>query len=83
MERSSWSYGCQEERPDQQRAVQDAGAVLEVDTHVEIQQIGNQVRMPALKSRSTFNPKRMTPPLPTNTTQNQTIQTRSCLATFG
>lgn len=58
-----------EERPDQQRAVQDASAVLEVDTHVEIQQIGNQVRMPALKSSSTFNPKRMTLPLPTNTTQ--------------
>lgn len=58
-----------EERPDQQRAVQDSSAVLEVDTHVEIQQIGNQVRMPALKSSSTFTPKRMTLPLPTNTTQ--------------
>lgn len=58
-----------EDRPDQQRAVQDSGAVLEVDTHVEIQQIGNQVRMPALKSSSTFNPQKITPPLPTNTTQ--------------
>lgn len=58
-----------EDYPNQQRAVQDAGAVLEVDTHVEIQQVGNQVRMPALKSSSTLNPKRMTPPLPTNTTQ--------------